>query len=129
MSSDAGRALEETPWLFLEWLCMGTSAESNQPCAKPVLHTGTGSNDALSLEMHAARTWVRATKATWVQEGQGRGLCGHRAACCKPRAPVRTGWESHCPHRLLFRATRGTFSHCHLPERSVGCIYRLSHRP
>lgn len=45
----------------------------------------------LSWETHVARTWMRATKATRVQKGQGWGLCSCRAACSKPRAPVRTG--------------------------------------
>lgn len=109
MGSDTGRGLEESPQLFSEWLCMGTGAEPSEPSAKPVLHAGTSPNDVLSSETHIARTRVRATKATRVQEGQGRGLRGRRAAHSKPRAPVRTGWESHRPHRLLFEAAWGTF--------------------
>lgn len=109
MGSDTGSGLEETPQLFSEWLCTGASAKLSEPCAKPALHAGTGLNDARSSETHVVRTWVRPTKATRVQEGQGWGLRGRRAACSKPRAPVRTGWESHRPHQLLFRASRGTF--------------------
>lgn len=104
MSSGTGRGLGETPRLFSEWLCTGASAEPAEPSAKAALHSGTGLNDVLSTETHVARTWVRATKATRVQEGQGQGLRDRRAAHSKPRAPVRTGWESHCPHRLLFGA-------------------------
>lgn len=123
MGSDTGRALQETLWLFSEWLCTEASAEPSELSAKPALHAGTGLNDALSSEMHVARTWVRATKATRVQEGQGWRLRGHRAACSKPRAPVGTGWESHRPHRLVFGASRGTF--CPLSPPGEVCGFHL----
>lgn len=68
----------------LTWCGGRVDTRYKTPQAVILKSPGNSLNNMLSWEIHAARTQMRATKATWVQKGQGWGLCGCRAAVASP---------------------------------------------